>query len=140
MDTVSVEQRSSIMAKVRSEGNKSTELALIRAFRERHVVGWRRRYKIIGSPDFCFPKHKVAVFVDGCFWHGCPLHCRLPSTNSSYWTLKIERNMKRDKTVNTLLRKKHWNIVRIWEHELKSGKGLSRKIKRILMLTLDSSS
>ncbi|MBN1830179.1 MAG: very short patch repair endonuclease [Deltaproteobacteria bacterium] len=131
MDTVSPKQRSKIMAKVRSVGNKSTELAVIKVFRILHISGWRRQYQAIGKPDFCFPKQKIAVFVDGCFWHGCPKHCRMPATNRKYWNQKIARNVQHDGIVGRELRKRGWKVVRIWEHELQGGKELTRKMKRI---------
>lgn len=131
MDTVSPSQRSKIMAKVRSTGNKSTESAVIAAFRAKSISGWRRQYSIVGTPDFCFPRQRIAVFVDGCFWHGCPKHCRKPSTNRDYWDRKISRNAERDKTVTSTLRKKGWIVVRIWEHEISSPGAMARKMKRI---------
>ncbi len=131
MDTVSPKQRSQIMTRVRSTGNKSTESAVIAAFRTRHISGWRRQYPTTGTPDFCFPKHKIAVFVDGCFWHGCPKHCRMPATNRKYWNQKIARNVQHDTIVGHTLRKKGWKVIRILEHELHGGTGLARKMKRI---------
>lgn len=68
-------------------------------------------------PDIVFTAKKVAVFVDGCFWHVCPTHGRQPTTNEWYWTPKLERNMARDRTVNAALRTAGWQVVRIWEHE-----------------------
>ena len=134
MDTVSPKQRSRIMARVKSTGNQSTESALIAIFRTHRVSGWRRQYPTTGTPDFSFPKHKIAVFVDGCFWHGCPKHCRMPATNRTYWNQKIARNVQRDSTVCRALRKKGWKIVRIWEHALHDGTELTRKIERIKKL------
>jgi DNA mismatch endonuclease (patch repair protein) len=131
MDTVSPTKRSQIMARVRSTGNKSTELAIIAAFRACHISGWRRQYRATGTPDFCFPKYKVAIFVDGCFWHGCSKHCRMPATKRKYWSHKISRNVQHDIVVGCTLRKKGWKVIRIWEHECRGGAGLAKKIKRI---------
>ena len=131
MDTVSPTQRSEIMARVRSEGNKSTESAVIAVFRAKRISGWRRQYPIVGTPDFCFPRQRIAVFVDGCFWHGCPKHCRKPSANRDYWDRKISRNTKRDKTVTNALRKKGWTVVRIWEHEMSDPGASTRKMRMI---------
>jgi DNA mismatch endonuclease (patch repair protein) len=78
VDTVTPEKRSKIMAKVKSHGNKSTELKLIKIFKEYGIKGWRRKYRVFGNPDFVFPRSRLAIFVDGCFWHGCKEHCRLP--------------------------------------------------------------
>lgn len=117
-DVFTKAKRSQVMAKILGRGNKATEVALIRIFRAQHITGWRRHTSLFGKPDFTFRGERVVVFVDGCFWHGCPLHCRLPSTNSSYWSRKITSNRVRDKMVNAKLRKAGWRVVRIWEHDL----------------------
>ena len=106
------------MRAVRSRDNKVTELALARIFRQQKVSGWRRRIPVTGSPDFVFLKGKLAVFVDGCFWHGCPMHCRMPKGNRADWTRKIAGNKARDRFVGRALRRQRWRVVRIWEHEL----------------------
>ncbi|MGY8652882.1 MAG: very short patch repair endonuclease [Verrucomicrobiia bacterium] len=118
------------MSRVKSSGNKSTEAAFITLMTERGITGWRRHLPIFGKPDFVFRKTRIAVFIDGCFWHGCPKHCRMPATNRDYWERKIGRNLERDKKVKRELRKAGWTVVRIWEHELKDGT-VSRKLKRI---------
>jgi DNA mismatch endonuclease (patch repair protein) len=69
--------------------------------------------------------------VDGCFWHGCLKHCRMPSTNRKYWNQKIARNVQRDVAVNRELRRNGWTTIRFWEHELCGGTGLTRKLKRL---------
>lgn len=122
------------MAKVKSQGNKSTELKAIKFFKEYGIKGWRRRYKLTGNPDFVFPKSRLAVFIDGCFWHGCKEHCRIPESNHNYWVSKIDRNIKRDKFVNLELQRKRWVVVRIWEHELRKNKHIKKvhKIKQIV--------
>jgi DNA mismatch endonuclease (patch repair protein) len=106
------------MAKVKSHGNKSTELRFITLCKTFHIKGWRRNYKSVGNPDFVFLKQRYAIFIDGCFWHGCPLHCRVPTTNIEYWVSKIESNVTRDKLINEKLTAKGWIIIRIWEHQL----------------------
>jgi len=77
------------MRAVKRQGNKGTELVLARLLRQNEIVGWRRHHKVFGSPDFIFQKKNVAMFVDGCFWHGCPKHCRMPKGNRTYWKRKI---------------------------------------------------
>ena len=119
-DLFSKEKRSEIMSKVRSKGNLATEKKLIALFKSNDIKGWRRNYPIFGKPDFVFPKNKVAVFVDGEFWHGHPTRCQIPETNREFWENKIERNKKRDHQVNEMLKAKGWTVVRIWQHELKS--------------------
>lgn len=115
MDTFSQTKRSWIMAQVKSDGNRSTEVRLVDLLREHGFTGWRRRYPLEGKPDFVFPKARVAVFVDGCFWHGHPTKCRMPKAHRAYWERKIARNMARDRLVTRTLREKGWKVVRIWE-------------------------
>jgi DNA mismatch endonuclease (patch repair protein) len=82
------------------------------------IKGWRRHATLTGRPDFVFRKQKLAVFVDGCFWHGCAKHCRMPTAHSGYWNPKIASNKARDHQVNRLLRAAGWRVLRIWEHDL----------------------
>lgn len=123
-----------IMRAVRSRGNKATELVLVRLLRQNRILGWRRKVVLAGSPDFVFHETKLALFVDGCFWHGCPQHCRMPASNQQYWRSKIAGNMSRDKRVTAKLRKQGWRVLRIWEHELarKNAVRMLQRIKRIL--------
>lgn len=125
------ESRSKIMTRVKSKGNKSTELKFIEALRSQSISGWRRHLSLLGKPDFVFLKKKIAVFVDGCFWHGCPKHCRLPATNVQYWVEKIQGNVSRDRQVTKELKKKGWVVFRFWEHELARGESLSKKLNRM---------
>lgn len=126
-DVFSKKKRSQVMAAIRSIGNKDTELRLAKFFRQHGITGWRRHQPLIGKPDFIFRRQKLAVFVDGCFWHGCPKHCRTPAAKKGYWKNKIEGNKKRDLNVARLLRRQGWRVVRLWEHDLqKENKVLSR--------------
>ena len=120
------------MAQVRSSGNKSTEQKMVRVFRENKIKGWRRKYPLTGKPDFVFPKERLVVFVDGCFWHGHPTLCRIPESNKEYWNTKIERNKKRDKEVNRHYTKIGWKIVRVWEHDI--VKNIQKSAKRVTKL------
>ncbi|MCI0329764.1 MAG: very short patch repair endonuclease [candidate division Zixibacteria bacterium] len=132
-DVFSVRKRSEIMSRVRGSGNKETEIALLKLLRKYKVSGWRRNYPQVGKPDFAFPKNRVAVFVDGCFWHGCPKHSSQPASNRKFWKKKLESNKKRDKVVNKTLRQQGWGVVRIWEHELsKNPNGSILKIAKVL--------
>lgn len=131
MDNVPPAKRSWIMSRVRSEGNKSTELRLLRFFRHHHVVGWRRRYSLEGKPDFVFPALRIAVFVDGCFWHGCLRHRHIPASRSSFWKAKIRRNKARDRSVSAKLRRKGWTVRRIWEHDL-VGRSVGKRLLGLL--------
>lgn len=130
MDTFSKIERSRIMASVKSANNKSTELRFLSILKEKGITGWRRNYSVTGRPDFVFPRLKIAVFIDGCFWHRCPNHCRLPASNKDYWNNKIERNRIRDKKTSKALREKGWTVIRIWEHEIKTNE-FNRKLNLI---------
>jgi DNA mismatch endonuclease (patch repair protein) len=133
-DTVSRKKRSQIMSAVRSTGNKATEAVFITILRKGGISGWRRKFRLRGKPDFVFPKQKTAIFVDGCFWHGCTKHCRMPKGNSGYWKPKISRNKARDRVVTRDLRRAGWRVVRVWEHELspRHQKRLSQRILQAL--------
>jgi DNA mismatch endonuclease (patch repair protein) len=112
-------KRSDVMSRIRSHGNKATELALAKLFRKNKINGWRRHQPLFGKPDFLFPKARLAVFVDGCFWHGCPRHATQPKNNRAFWRRKFSRNKARDLLVNRELRKLGWRVLRIWECSLK---------------------
>lgn len=118
-DVFDKEKRSEIMSVIRSKGNKSTELKLIEFFKKNSIIGWRRNYKVKGHPDFIFPRKKIAIFVDGCFWHGHDCRNTRPSDNSEYWQKKREHNIKHDKEVTALFESRGWTVIRIWECELK---------------------
>lgn len=118
-DVFDKEKRSNIMQRVRSKGNKSTELKLIEVFREMGITGWKRNYPVKGHPDFVFLKKKIAVFVDGCFWHGHDCRNTRPADNQEYWQKKRERNIRHDKEVTNLFESRGWRVLRIWECELK---------------------
>jgi DNA mismatch endonuclease, patch repair protein len=117
-DAISKAKRSKIMAAVRSKGNKDTELRLISILRRHQITGWRRGSKLPGRPDFVFQSRRLAVFVDGCFWHGCRWHCRRGASNKRFWDQKLAVNKARDDTVNKLLKSRKWTVLRIWEHAL----------------------
>ena len=110
--------RSELMSRVRSTGNQTTERQLAHLLRKTNMTGWRRHQPLPGRPDFIWPKMKVAVFVDGCFWHGHNCRNLVPKTNAKAWRDKIEKNRSRDRRTNRLLRRLGWRVVRIWECRL----------------------
>lgn len=112
-------KRSDIMKRVHPSGNKSTELKLIEIFKDLNITGWRRNYPVIGHPDFVFLERKVAIFVDGCFWHGHDCRNTRPADNADYWTKKRTRNIEHDKAITALFERRGWTVIRIWECELK---------------------
>ena len=130
-DVFDKQQRSQIIQKVKSRGNKSTELKLILVFRENNISGWRRNYKVKGHPDFVFLEKKIAIFVDGCFWHGHDCRNTTPSDNKEYWDRKRQRNIQHDKEVTAIFEARGWTVIRIWECELK------KKNAEILMKKLE---
>ena len=132
-DIFSKRKRSEIMSRVRSKRNRATEERLVALFREAGIKGWRRNYNLFGSPDFVFCKNKIAVFVDGEFWHGHPTLGKIPQTHTEFWREKIERNKKRDRQVNRVLRKRCWIVVRIWQHELRDSRW-RRKVRRAMRI------
>lgn len=112
-------KRTEIMSHVKGSRNASTEERLIAMFRTYGVKGWRRKYKVYGKPDLVFHREKVAVFVDGCFWHGHDCRNTRPKQNEEFWRRKISRNMERDEVVTKHLEELGWTVFRIWECELK---------------------
>ncbi len=131
-DVFTKEKRSEIMSRIKGKGNKDTELVMIQILRSNRISGWRRNQAVLGKPDFVFPKQKVALFVDGCFWHGCPKHSNMPKNNQEFWAKKLGGNKTRDKLVNRELRKMGWKVVRVWEHELKVPEKVARKVQKAL--------
>jgi len=132
-DVFTQAKRSEVMSRIRGHGNKDTELALMILFRRHGITGWRRRLPVFGKPDFVFPKQRVTVFVDGCFWHACPKHSTKPRNNAAFWAKKLAANQARERRVNRTLCQSGWRVVRIWEHDLaKRGEACIRRIRAAL--------
>jgi DNA mismatch endonuclease (patch repair protein) len=131
-DVFSKMKRSQVMSVIRSGGNKDTELRLVSILRAGSITGWRRRQPVPGHPDFIFWSERLAVFVDGCFWHGCPKHGRKPGSNRNYWLPKLRRNQERDRAVKRALLEAGWAVLRIWEHDLADGPRVVRRIMAAL--------
>ncbi|MBF0541396.1 MAG: very short patch repair endonuclease [Nitrospirae bacterium] len=118
MDNLTPEQRRKNMQNIRSVNTKP-ELLIAKELRKRKIYFARNVNTILGKPDFVFRRKKVAVFIDSDFWHGHSLRCIMPKSNLSYWEGKIERNRQRDKAVNKQLKSMGWQVIRIWEFDLK---------------------
>lgn len=119
-DLFTPEKRSAVMSGIRGAGNRNTELRLIALFRASQIAGWRRHQNVFGKPDFTFAKQRLAVFVDGCFWHrhgGCKFSYT-PKSRLDFWLRKFSKNVARDRLVTRTLRKAGWRVVRIWECDL----------------------
>jgi len=134
MDNLNREQRCRNMQHIRSTGTLP-ERMIARELRKRKIYFSQYSKSLIGKPDFVFRSKKTVVFIDSDFWHGHKTRLIMPKTNLSYWRQKIQRNKKRDKIVNSALRKEGWKIIRIWEHDIKHS--FNRSIARVLK-ALDS--
>jgi DNA mismatch endonuclease (patch repair protein) len=170
-DIFSKAKRSEVMSRIRSRGNRATELRLVALMRAQNITGWRRHVTLRAaraaakrvkrqpaktsktaqraekstqlstlisqhaalrvSVDFVFRRERVAIFVDGCFWHGCPRHATMPRGNRAFWKAKLERNKARDHAVTRALRAAGWRVIRIWECAL-SAKRTTATMRRIV--------
>lgn len=122
------------MSRIRSRGNASTEEAVASLFRSAGVSGWRRQGRgLPGTPDFVFAREGVVVFVDGCFWHGCPRCYREPRSNVEFWRRKVGGNRRRDARQRRALNRLGWSVVRVWEHSVReSPESVVRRVDRAL--------
>ena len=125
--TIGKNQTSTLSA-IRSRGNKETELKLVSILRAARITGWRRHHPVLGCPDFVFLRELLAIFVDGCFWHGCRWHCRMPQDNGPYWQRKISRNLARNRAITITLRSSGWRVLRVWAHALHHPGTVVRRI------------
>lgn len=119
MDVLTPEQRHRNMSNIRSRNTKP-ELLLRKVLWERGLR-YRLKNDLPGKPDIIFKKYRLAIFVDGCFWHGCPEHYIEPKTRTSFWKSKINGNIERDKKNNSYLADMGWTVLRFWEHEIKNN-------------------
>lgn len=130
-DVFSRKKRSEVMSKIGPKTSLERKLSgRLRALGLKHGMHYK---KLPGKPDIVFPDKKLAVFIDGCFWHKCPRHYIRPATRTAFWTGKIDGNVKRDRIVNRKLGKAGWRILRIWEHTMeKSPEYVVSKIRKKL--------
>ena len=120
------------MARVKAKGNRTTELRVGSRLARAGVRGWTKQVDDLpGKPDFFFPSVGLALFIDGCFWHGCPKCGHLPKTRRDYWKAKIEANMRRDRRVRRELNREGYRVMRVWEHDL-SNDGWFRRLEKML--------
>jgi DNA mismatch endonuclease (patch repair protein) len=116
-DTLTPEQRRRCMSSVRNK-NTGLEMQLRRAL-WKAGLRYSVNFKLPGKPDIAFPKRKIAIFIDGCFWHGCSIHGSIPKTNTDFWAAKIKGNIERDRRITDQLTTDGWTVIRVWEHEIK---------------------
>lgn len=112
--------RSALMARVRGTGNKTTEVRFRMALARAGIKGWKLHPKgLLGNPDFIFPDAMLAVFVDGCFWHACPRCGHRPKSHASFWGAKLQSTMQRDAVNSAALETRGYEVLRLWEHQLR---------------------
>lgn len=131
-DNLKPDDRKRTMQAVKSKGTR-LEKRLFAVLAGMGINGWKKNAtSIAGKPDVAFPKQKIVIFVDGCFWHGCP-HCRrkLPKTNRVYWKRKIKRNVELAEFYNKQLSQDGWTVIRIWEHEIADMTNLKFRMKEL---------
>jgi DNA mismatch endonuclease (patch repair protein) len=129
--------RSKVMRSVRSKGNRSTETRLRLALVRARVSGWvLHSDDLPGKPDFYFRRDNLAVFADGCFWHGCPACGHIPPTNRLFWATKISRNKNRDLAATRKLKSIGISVIRLWEHDIQSN--LENCVREIRSKTLST--
>ena len=111
---------SKLMKAVRGKGNRTTEQIFEKALNASGSQNWEKHTRsILGCPDFFFPKERIAVFLDGCFWHGCNQCCHIPKKNNEFWAGKISRNKERDTRINAIIRRHGTSVLRFWEHQIR---------------------
>jgi len=131
-DVLTKEQRAYNMSKIRGK-NTGPEVKLRKMLWSEGVRGYRIHYKLPGKPDIVFTNKKIAIFIDGCFWHKCTVCFQEPETRKEFWMKKIQSNIDRDKNVDEQLTNKGWVVIRFWEHEVrKNPDNVVKKIKEIL--------
>ena len=123
VDVLTAEQRAYNMSKIRGK-NTGPEIKLRKMLWFEGVRGYRIHYKLPGKPDIVFIKKKIAIFIDGCFWHKCPVCFQEPETRKKFWMKKIRSNIERDEKVNAELKNEGWMVIRIWEHEIRKNPSL----------------
>jgi DNA mismatch endonuclease (patch repair protein) len=131
-DNLTKSQRSYNMSRIRAE--KTAPELRIKPLMAK--LGFAYQPKLYGRPDFVNKETKTAVFVDGCFWHRCPKHFKQAKSNKAYWVKKINSNVIRDKAINKYYKGLKWTVVRIWEHEIKTG-AFKAKLRRNLGIHID---
>ena len=125
MDVHSKATRSYNMSRIRSVWTHQEKLA--HSYLNNNHISYIMHPKITGNPDILLTKTKTAVFLHGCFWHKCPIHCHLPKTNSPYWSEKLRKNALRDRKNKRLLELEGFEVIVIWEHQIKNNPSLAFK-------------
>ena len=119
-DVLTREQRTRNMSNIRGK-NTGPELKLRKLLWSHGIRGYRIHYDLPGKPDIVFTKKKIAIFIDGCFWHKCPICFQEPETRKEFWMKKIQSNVERDDKVNLQLKSDGWTVMRFWEHDVRKN-------------------
>ena len=119
-DVLTLEQRKLNMSRIRAK-NTGPEVKLRKLLFANGIRGYRIYFNLPGKPDIVFTKKKIAIFIDGCFWHKCPVCFQEPETRKEFWMKKIKSNIDRDKKVNASLNDLGWTVLRVWEHEIRKN-------------------
>ena|SRR5208283_1129248 len=119
-DVLTREQRTRNMSNIRGK-NTGPELKLRKLLWSHGIRGYRIHYNLPGKPDIVFTKKKIAIFIDGCFWHKCPVCFQEPETRKEFWMKKIQSNVERDDRVNFRLKSDGWTVMRFWEHDVRKN-------------------
>lgn len=135
VDTLSKEQRRKNMQAIRSQSKLENQVS--REIWKRGLRFRKNDKSLFGKPDISIKKYKIVIFIDSCFWHSCPIHGNMPKTNVEYWEKKLNKNIRRDLEVNQYYKEKGWNVLRIWEHNIK--KDFQNTIEQIIQFIRDSS-
>jgi DNA mismatch endonuclease (patch repair protein) len=124
------------MSQIKSKNTKPEKI--IRKLLWQHgIKNYRIHYKLPGKPDIVFLKNRIAIFIDGCFWHKCPKCFRKPATRTTFWMKKIWNNLNRDRKNEEILKNSKWKIIRVWEHDIK--KNPEKTVKKIMRLIQENS-
>jgi DNA mismatch endonuclease, patch repair protein len=117
-DVLTEDQRRYNMSRIKGK-NTGPEVKLRKLLFARGIRGYRIHYNLPGKPDIVFTRKKIAIFIDGCFWHKCPICFQEPETQKEFWIKKINSNVERDQKQIRLLQDKGWIVIRFWEHEIR---------------------
>ena len=119
-DVLTPAQRKLNMSRIRAK-NTIPEVKLRKMLFAEGIRGYRIHYNLPGKPDIVFTKKKTAIFIDGCFWHKCPVCFQEPETRKEFWMKKIRSNVERDKKINKQLKNEGWTVLRFWEHDVRKN-------------------
>ena len=116
-DKITTEQRSKVMQSIRAQSKLENQVS--KALWKKGLRFRKNVRNLYGTPDISIKKYKLVIFIDSCFWHSCPLHGKMPKSNQEFWQKKLQRNVEHDKEVTSYYLDKVWNIMRIWEHDIR---------------------